>query len=119
MASPVGGMEVSLRSVGISCCQSWRMSVRRGQRWPWVEGASRRSCFEGFACSACQERGSGELFDLAAGAGLAALGVGCGHRNRALLSLFVVTPPIASFLLCWAGESTFPGLRPLLHLEKE
>lgn len=58
-ASPAGGVEVSVRSVGISCCQSWWMSIRRGQRWPWVEGASRRSCFEGFACYACQERGSG------------------------------------------------------------
>jgi len=83
-----------VRSVGISCCQSWWMSIRRGQPWLWVEGASRRSCFEGFACYACQEHGSGSQFDLAARGGLAALGVGCGHQNRALLFLFFVVPPI-------------------------
>lgn len=82
-ASLAGGMEVSVRSAGISCCQSRWMSVRRGQRWPWAQQP--RACPARGALPRTPVR-NGALDHHLIWQPVWSRGAGHGHQNPALLS---------------------------------
>lgn len=85
--------------------QAWAAMALSGR-------ASRRSCREGFACFACQECGSGKLFDVAACAGLAASEWDAGTRAVPSSPFFPSLHPSPAFCCVVREQAPLQGCVP-------
>lgn len=74
--------------------------------------ASRQSCHEGFACYACQECGSGKLFDVAACAGLAASEWDASTRAMPSSPFFPSLQPSPAFCRVVREQAPLQGCVP-------